>query len=158
MEQDNKLQREQREFETLFRNPKHARAMWSKTVIDRYCKPVLEPINIYDKDGSLTPQSQLENKIWRYLKQELENEGSSRYPTEGEVMEACQQWYSRHNASSYVARRDSMGAKPIDETKQNVNINNMYENYTDEELEIMEKALNEHRKTLIEESECQKQP
>ncbi len=48
MELTNKQMREQREFETLFKNPKHARAMWSQSVIDRYAKPALEPIKIYD--------------------------------------------------------------------------------------------------------------
>ena len=44
--------REQREFETLFKNPKHARSTWAQSVIDRYCKPAIEPIRIYDKEGN----------------------------------------------------------------------------------------------------------
>ena len=145
MELTNKQIREQREFETMFKNPKHARAMWSQNVIDRYAKPALEPIKIYDKDGNLTPTSQIELAVWAHLKQELEAAGSSRLPTEGEMMEACQQYYSRHNASSYTARRDSMGAKPIDETKQNVQVNNPLEDMSDEELFVMQKALESYR-------------
>ena len=146
MELTNKQLREQREFETLFKNPKHARAMWSQNVIDRYAKPALEPIAIYDKDGNLTPTSQIERAVWNHLKNELETMGQDRLPTEGEMMEACQQYYSRHNAASYVARRDSMGAKPIDETKQQVSVNNPLEDLSDEELLVMQKALEEHRK------------
>jgi hypothetical protein len=71
--------------------------------------------------------------------------GSDRLPTEGEMMEACQQYYARHNSASYVARRDSMGAKPVDETKQTVSVNNPLENMSDEELIVMQKALDEHR-------------
>lgn len=141
MELTNKQIREQREFETLFRNPKHARAMWSQNVIDRYAKPAIEPISIVDKDGNLTPTSQIEIAIWKHLKKEI---GSDRLPSEGEMMEACQQYYSRHNSASYVARRDSMGAKPIDESKQSVSMNNPLEQFSDEELEIMQKALEEH--------------
>lgn len=137
--------REQREFETLFKNPKHARSTWAQSVIDRYCKPAIEPIRIYDKDGNLTPTSQIEMAVWNHLKSELEAKGSDRLPTEGEMMEACQQYYSRHNASSYIARRDSMGAKPIDETKQSVSVNNPLENLSDEELLVMQKALDAHR-------------
>ena len=144
MELTNKQIRDQREFETLFKNPKHARAMWAQNVIDRYAKPAIEPIKIYDKDGNLTPTSQIELAVWKHLKDELESMGNSRLPTEGEMMEACQQYYSRHNASSYVARRDSMGAKPIDETKQQVQINNPLENLSDEELLVMQKALEEY--------------
>ena len=145
MELTNKQIREQREFETLFKNPKHARAMWAQNVIDRYARPALEPIQIVDKDGNLTPTSQIELAVWRHLKGELEAMGSDRLPTEGEMMEACQQYYSRHNAASYTARRDSMGAKPIDETKQQVQVNNPLEDLSDEELLVMQKALEEHR-------------
>lgn len=148
MELTNKQIRDQREFETMFKNPKHARSMWAQNVIDRYAKPALEPIKIYDKDGNLTPTSQIEIAVWNHLKAELEEAGSSRLPTEGEMMEACQQYYSRHNASSYTARRDSMGAKPVDETKQNLTMNNPLEELSDDELEVMQKALEEHRAKL----------
>ena len=151
MEITNKQLREQREFETLFKNPKHARSMWAQTVIDRYAKPALPPIPIYDKDGNLTPTAQIETYVWNHLKKELEEAGSDRLPTEGEMMEACQQYYSRHNAASYTARRDSMGAKPIDETKQQVSVNNPLEDMTDEELLVMQQALEAHReKKLLE--------
>lgn len=150
MELTNKQIREQREFETLFKNPKHARSMWAQNVIDRYAKPALRPVSITDKDGNLTPASQIELAVWNHLKAELEAAGQDRLPTEGEMMEACQQYYSRHNASSYVARRDSMGAKPIDETKQNVSVNNPLEDLSDEELFVMQRALEEHRQKLLE--------
>lgn len=145
MELTNKQIREQREFETMFKNPKHARAMWAQNVIDRYARPALEPIIIVDKDGNPSATSQIEVAVWRHLKQELEYMGQDRLPTEGEMMEACQQYYARHNAASYTARRDSMGAKPIDETKQNVSVSNPLEDLTDEELMVMQKALDEHR-------------
>lgn len=145
MELTNKQIREQREFETLFKNPKHARAMWAQNVIDRYAKSALEPILLYDRDGNLLPTSQIEQVVWRHLKDELKSMGNDRLPSEGEMMEACQQYYSRHNAASYVARRDSMGAKPVDETKQNVSVYNPLENLSDDELLVMQNALEEHR-------------
>lgn len=152
MELTNKQIREQREFEQLFKNPKHARSMWAQTVIDRYAKPALEPIKIYDKDGNLTPTSQIELAVWNHLIAELRQRGNDRLPTEGEMMEACQQYYSRHNAASYTARRDSMGAKPVDETKQNVSVNNPLEDMSDEELLVMQRALEEHRRQQLQEA------
>ena len=149
MELTNQQMREQREFEQLFKNPKHARAMWSQSVIDRYARPAIEPIKIYDKDGNLTPTSQIEVAVWNHLVNELRERGQVRLPTEGEMMEACQQYYSRHNAASYTARRDSMGAKPIDETKQQVSVNNPLEDMSDEELLVMQKALEEHRQKQL---------
>lgn len=150
MDLTTKMIREQREFETLYKNPKHARSMWAQTVFDRYSKPAFEPILIEDKDGNLSPQTQLEVAIWQQLKKELEIQGFDRLPTEGEMMEACQSYYSRHNAASYTARRDSMGAKPIDESKQTHSINNPLEEYTDEELLLIQKTLQEHRLALEE--------
>lgn len=144
MELTNKQIREQREFETLFKNPKHAREMWSNEVRLRYAKPAMPPIMILDKDGNPTPTSQIEIAVWNHLCTELSNRGLDRYPTEGEMMEACQQYYARHNATAYVARRDSMGAKPVDETKQSVQVNNPLEDLSDEELMIMQKALEEY--------------
>jgi len=153
MELTNKQIREQREFETLFKNPKHARSMWAQHIINRYAKPAMEPILVYDKDGNLTTTSQIELAVWRHLKQELQAMGQDRLPTEGEMMDACQQYYARHNAAAYVARRDSMGAKPIDETKQNISVNNPLEQYTDEELLVMQKALDEYKKAKKKEDE-----
>lgn len=157
MELTNKQIREQREFETMYKNPKHARAMWSQNVIDRYARTALEPITIYDKDGNPTPTSQIERAVWNHLLNELKEHGEDRLPTEGEMMEACQQYYARHSSSSYIAKRDSMGAKPIDETKQQVSVSNPLEDLTDEELLVMQKALDEHRKAeqakLVEKNE-----
>jgi hypothetical protein len=144
MELTNKEIRDQREFETMFKNPKHARAMWSQNVIDRYVKPAMKPIPIYDKDGNLTPTSQIELAVWNHLAEEIAATGSDRLPSEGEMMEACQQYYSRHNASAYTARRDSMGAKPIDETKQQISAYNPLEDLSDEELLVMQKALEDY--------------
>ena len=145
MELTNKQMRDQREFETLFKNPKHARAMWSEKVIDRYAATALPPVPIYDSKGTLTEESQLEQAVWQHLLNELKAQGSTRLPTEGEMMEACQQYYARHNAAAYVARRDSMGAKPMDETKQQVSVNNPLSDFSDDELRAMQKALEDYR-------------
>lgn len=144
MELTNKQIREQREFEAIFKNPKYARTAWAEKVIERYSRPALEPIPVYDKDGNLTPTAQIEQAVWNHLLQELKDRGLNRLPTEGEMMEACQQYYARHNPSAYVARRDSMGAKPVDETKQNLQVNNPLEDLSDEELLVMQKALEDY--------------
>lgn len=136
---------EQREFEALFANPKSARAQWQLEVSKRYAKAAMPPIPVYDKDGNLTKESVVEQAVWNHIIEEHKLAGINRLPSEGEMMEACQQYYARHNAASYVARRDSMGAKPIDETKQNLNVtNNPLEELSDEELTVVKNALNEY--------------
>lgn len=135
---------EQREFEALFANPKSARAQWQLEVCKRYAKPAMKPILLTDKDGNETQQSRIERAVWDHIIEEHKAQGINRLPTEGEMMEACQQYYARHNAASYVARRDSMGAKPIDETKQNLQVNNPLEELTDEELSVVKNALDDY--------------
>lgn len=143
-----KILREQREFETLFRNPKHARKSWAQNILNRLTRPAIEPIYIADKDGNPSPTYVIEKAIWDHLCQELKDAGLDRPPSEGEMMDACQQYYSRHNAASYTARRDSAGAKPIDETKQNIAVDNPLEGLSDEELFVMQQALGEYREKL----------
>lgn len=140
-----KAEREMREFDTIFRNPKNARSAWNQTVYDRYCKPAFVPIPIYDKDGNLTQDYQLQKAIYDALLQELRDEGLDRMPTDGEMMEACHAYTSRTNSTGYTARRDSMGAKPIDESKQIHTIENPLEGLSDEELMAMQMALETHR-------------
>lgn len=141
----NKQLREQREFETLYKNPKHARSMWAQKVFDRWSAPATPPCIIVDKDGNITPQSQIEQHVWNTLLKELKAQGLDRLPTNGEMTEACQDYYSRHNSAAYTARRDSMGAKPVDESKQEHTTSNPLEGMTDEELLVMQKALQEYR-------------
>lgn len=142
----NKKLREQREFETLYKNPKHARAMWAQKVYDRWSAPATPPVTIIDAKGNISVESQVEMHVWNTLLKELQDRGEDRMPTNGEMTEACQDYYSRHNSSAYVARRDSMGAKPIDETKQQHTVSNPLEDMSDEELYVMQNALLEYRK------------
>lgn len=141
MEITNKMLRDQREFEVIFKDPKRARAAWSQNIVDRWARPALPPVPIYDKNNVPAPEYLIEKAVYEQLCEELRAEGLSRLPTEGEMMEGCQSYYARHNASSYIARRDSIGAKPIDETKQQIQVTNPLESLTDEELEVMQKAL-----------------
>lgn len=154
----NRQIREQREFETLHKNPKYARAMWQENVYARWSAPALPPIKLCDKDGNELTQSIVERAVYENLCKELEEKGLSRGPTNGEMTEACQDYYSRHNSSAYVARRDGFGAKPVDESKQSMTVNNPLENYTEEELLVMQKALEEMHKKQVEQTEREQLP
>lgn len=145
MELTTKQRREMREYQTIFKDPMYARATWAKTVYDRYSRPAMTPFPIYDDKGKITKESQLEIEIYKRLVIELKAQDLSRLPTEGELMEACQSYYARHNSSSYIARRDSMGARPIDESKLTHEVYNPYAELSDEELRVMQEALEKHR-------------
>ena len=58
-------------------------------------------------------------------------------PTELEMIMACQAHMARINVANFVAFRDTVGAKPVDESKIDHQINNPYEELTDEELEMI---------------------
>lgn len=142
---ENKKIRDTREFEALYRDPKYARLAWSDNVAKSYFRPAIKPLLLYDKDGNLTPSAMIEQNAYNAVVEELKLQGLDRLPTEGEVMERCQAYYARHNAAAYTARRDSLGAKPIDETKINATVSNPYGDMTDEELQVMVDALEKYR-------------
>lgn len=143
---DNEIRalREQREFETLFKNPKYARSSWARKVYERYTRPAMPPIIVLDKDGNETERSQIERQIYAHLVKELQDLGEIRQPSDGEFQEACMAYYARHNAASYTARQAAFGAKPVNESKQTVT-ENVFENLTDEELELLAAAREKKR-------------
>ena len=47
----NKQLREQREFQTLFNNPRGARQAWSQEITQRLAKPAMEPTRITGRAG-----------------------------------------------------------------------------------------------------------
>ena len=152
----NKQLREQREFQTLFNNPRGARQAWSQEITQRLANPAMEPMEIYDSKGNLRQESQVELAVWQHLLNELKAEGLDRLPTEGEFMAACQQYYASHNPAAYEARRDTAGAKPIDETKQTIQIANPLDGLSDEELLVMQRALEDYHAQLNDKKETVK--
>lgn len=139
---ETKALREQREFETLFKNPKHARSSWARKVYDRYTRPAMPPVVVTDKDGNETERSQIERQIYEFLENELKEAGESRRPSDGEFQEACMAYYARHNAASYTARQAAYGAKPVDESKVQTT-ENVFEGLSDEELYTLAKMREE---------------
>ena len=95
------------------------------------------PVQV-DKEGAATLQSEIENYCWNKLSQDLQKLGDeSRQPTELEMILACQAMRARFDTSAAVFIRDTLGAKPIDETKVDAQVSNPYEQLSDEELELI---------------------
>ena len=59
-----------------------------------------------------------------------------REPTELEMILACQAVRARYDTSAAVFIRDTLGAKPVDESKVEQSVN-VFESLTDEELELL---------------------
>ena len=137
----NKVIRERKEIENLFADPKYSRQAWKAVGQAILASPATKPIVQTDKDGNETFNYSLEKYTYQALKRDLEILGSEtgepREPTEIEMILACQVVKARYDTSAATFIRDTLGAKPVDETKLDANVNNPYESLTDEELEML---------------------
>lgn len=151
----NQLDRTNKEMYSLFKDPKTMRQAWRAVGTAMLGRAASAPIELFDKDGNLTFNSQIENYTYSKLSQDLKKLGSDdTTPTELEMILACQMVKARTDTSAAVFIRDTLGARPIDESKQELNIGNPYEQMSDEELEMLrqyrEKKQLEEPKVQIE--------
>ena len=137
----NKEDRNRKEMENLFKDPKFARQAWKHIGAAIAASPASKPFVSYDKEGNETLQSQVETYSYNQLHTDLQNLGTeNRAPTELEMILKCQMIRARYDTSAAVFVRDTLGAKPVDESKLDAQVNNPYESLTDEELEMLAKA------------------
>ena len=149
---NNKDKREIKELINVFADPKSSRQAWrsvGQAILNNpaSCAPMQ-----YDKDGNPTFASDIENYTYNKLRNDLKKLGEpNREPTELEMIMACQIVKARFDTQAAVFVRDTLGAKPIDESKMDANLtSNPYEQMTDEELEL----LAEHRAKKAAEAEA----
>lgn len=141
----NKRTREQKELENLFADPKYCRQAWKAIGQAILMSPAVKPIPATDKDGNETFNYTLEKYTYNALKRDIDTLGSeNREPTELEMILSCQAIKARYDTSAAVFIRDTLGAKPVDETKLDAQVNNPYESLTDEEL-MMLQAMREKK-------------
>ena len=141
----NKRTREQKELENLFADPKYCRQAWKAVGQAILMSPAVKPIPTTDKDGNETFNYTLEKYTYNALKRDIDTLGSeNREPTELEMILSCQAIKARYDTSAAVFIRDTLGAKPVDETKLDAQVNNPYESLTDEEL-MMLQAMREKK-------------
>lgn len=153
----NKNIRERKELESLFADPKYCRQAWKSVGQAIALQPAAKPSGFYDKDGNETFNSLLERYSYEQLSKDIkELAKEDRAPTELEMIMKCQMMKARTDTSAAIFVRDTLGAKPVDESKVDANINNPYEKLSDEELEALakfreEKLAKEENKLQIEE-------
>lgn len=131
--------RQRKETENLFADPQFQRQAWRSIGHLVLNRPACKPIPRYNKDGDETFESLVERYTYDQLMSDLVNlqDPTHTAPTELEMIMACQAQMARINASNFVAFRDTVGAKPVDESKIDHTLNNPYEELTDEELEMI---------------------
>ena len=151
----NKNVRQQKEMENLFADPKFARQAWKSIGIAIAMQPATKPIPSFDKNGNETTDSQIENYSYLKLAKDIRELGKEeREPTELEMILHCQMVKARTDTSAAVFIRDTLGAKPVDESKVDAQLSNPYESLTDEELEALQlmrekKALEASKQEML---------
>lgn len=138
---ENKNEREKREMISVFKDPKTARAAWRSVGQAILAKPAAIPTQKFGKDGEETFDSMLEGYTYNQLAKDIKNLGDPNHtqPTEIEMILACQILKARTDTGAAIFVRDTLGAKPVDESKQDLSVHNPYEDLTDEELELLAK-------------------
>lgn len=138
----NKDIRERKEIDNLFRDPKYCRQAWRNIGTAILQSPVSRMPIDYDKDGNPTLRSSLEDYSYRSLKRDIaalcKRDGTEeREPTELEMIMQCQIAKARFDTNAAIFVRDTLGAKPVDESKIDATLSNPYEDLTDEELALL---------------------
>lgn len=144
----NKELRDMKEMKNLFGDPKFYRAAWKSVGQAILQNPASRPVAYTDKDGSPTLASDIETYSYNKLKQDLKaiTDEKNREPTELEMIMQCQIIRARYDTNAAIFVRDTLGAKPVDESKVDAQINNPYESMTDDELEALAKYRDERDK------------
>ena len=134
----NAFDRTSKEMQNLFSDPKFSKQAWKAVGNAIINNPARKPMATYDKEGNETIASQIERYSYVKLKEDIANLAKAeREPTELEMILHCQIVKARTDTSAAIFVRDTLGAKPVDESKINAQVSNPYETLTDEELEAL---------------------
>lgn len=135
----NKDLRELKETINVFSDPRTQREAWRSLGIKLLNNPATKAPEQLDKDGNPTLASSIEQYTYRQLVNDIKrSEQPDREPTEIEMILACQMVKARFDTQAAIFVRDTLGAKPVDESKMDATLSaNQYEQLSDEELELL---------------------
>lgn len=142
--QSNRWERERKEFESHFGDPRYCRQAWQSIGQMILARPASKPIPQLDKNGEETYDSLVESYSYRQLQEDYhalqspldERQAQDYTPTNLEMILMCQAVRARSSVQSATFVRDTVGAKPVDESKQQVTVDD-YSTLTDEELALL---------------------
>lgn len=124
----NKTYRELLETKNVFADPKYCREAW---------KGIGMAVLLSESNGMVVSdgkEGEIEEYTYAKLSKELKDLG--RKPTELEMILHCQAAKARWDTSAAIFMRDTVGAKPVDESKVTVE-RSQYEEMSDDELEAL---------------------
>lgn len=134
----NEEERKRKEMESLFKDPKFCRQAWKSVGLAIAQNPANKPTPFLDKEGNETYNSLVERYSYDKLADDIKNVLKiDREPTELEMIMQCQMIKARTDTSAAIFVRDTLGAKPVDESKVDASLHNPYEDMSDEELAVL---------------------
>ena len=162
MYNENKNDRQSKEMQSLFKDPRYARMAWRNVGLAILSSPAVKPVGGSGKDGMDTYDDVVERYSYNSLARDVQalvdaagKPQEPREPTELEMIFRCQAIHARHNPASAQFIRDTVGAKPVDESKVEQTNLNVYETLTDDELEAL--AAYREEKQRLDELQAQQQ-
>ena len=146
----NKQDRENKELQNCIKDPRYARQFWRSVGTAIANRPAVRTPTTLDKDGNETMQSIIENYSYNKLKQDIERmtHDKNTEPTEIEMIMQCQMVRARYDTAAATFIRDTMGAKPVDESKVAATVSNPYDYLSDEELDLLAKHREEQARPV----------
>lgn len=128
--------RRDKEIDALIKDSKTMRQLWRSVGTAIAQRVATRTPMQFDKNGEPTHNSLVEEYSYNALVRDLDNlRRDDGQPTELEMLLQCQMVHARHDTAAAVFIRDTLGAKPVDESKTEVSVTNPYEQMSDEELE-----------------------
>ena len=142
-----------KEMQNLFDDKRNARKAWQAIGKAILQNPAALSAEQFDKDGNRTLQSEVEHYTYLTLANDIaaiakENNCEPRKPTELEMIMYGQIVKARWDTAAATFVRDTLGAKPVDESKVDASLHNPYEELTDEELEALAKMREDKVRAL----------
>lgn len=132
------MDRTKQELQSLFGDPKYARKAWQSVGKAILLNPAKRSATVYDKEGNETMQTQLEAYTYEKLHRDLTKlNQEDREPTELEMIMYGQIVKARYDTAAATFVRDTLGAKPIDESKVDASVTNQFETLTDDEVDAL---------------------
>lgn len=126
-----------KEMQSLFADPRYVREAFKSVGIALLQNPATRSPEVYDKNGVLTGETIIAQYSYDQLAEDIKNiYKQDRAPTQLEMIMMCQMVKARYDTAAAIFVRDTLGAKPVDESKQQL-IQNEYESLSDEELELL---------------------
>lgn len=126
--------REEAEYRSLFTDERYAKKAWKEMIGASLQGPAKPLPEFLDKNGQVSPQSEIDLMAYNNVKARLIAEGKTREPMQAEMMVECAILRSRLDTNTLNLLLDRTAGK----VKEELNVNtSQYEDLTDEELELL---------------------